>query len=322
MTFPAGWEVLSANQTMGESNVDTMDLRIVETLRHDPRSTNRGIAAEIGISEASVGVRIRRLVDDGDIQIVGYQNLAHLGYDKTIHVDCFVEPGRTEEVARALSRSQRLDVVVILCGTPQIMVVFLARDNIDALEVIYSEIESVDGIIRVESNVASTAVKTVDTATSFCAPVELDDVDRQILALLSSDGRLGNRELGRRVGIAEATARSRIQRLQLSAGLRYRLMIHHRFARHLASAYVAISTYRGTAKRVAEQIAQCHACFFSAVTIGRYNVFCHVLTASRSELYATIQSEIEVVEGVSEIGVREVLHVVKHAGQIGSALDT
>jgi Lrp/AsnC family transcriptional regulator for asnA, asnC and gidA len=305
----------------GRADLDTVDLRIVETLRHDPRSTNRAIAGQVGISEASVGVRIRRLVEDGDIQIVGYQNLAHLGYDKTIHVDCFVEPGRTEEVAKALSRSLRLDVVVILCGTPQIMVVFLARDDVDALEVIFSEIESVDGIARLETNVASTASKAINEAIPVSAPVEVDDIDRQIISLLSSDGRLGNRELGRRVGIAEATTRSRIQRLQQSAGLRYRLMIHHRFARHLASAYVAICTDRGKAKHVAEKIAQCHACFFSAVTLGRYSVFCHVLTASRSELYATIQSEIEIVDGVSEIGVREVLHVVKHAGQIGSTLD-
>lgn len=44
-------------------------------------------------------------------------------------------------------------------------------------------------------------------------PVDLDDVDRALVRLLRDDGRLANRELADRVGIAPSTCHGRVRRL-------------------------------------------------------------------------------------------------------------
>ncbi|MCK5751222.1 MAG: AsnC family transcriptional regulator, partial [Mycobacterium sp.] len=43
--------------------------------------------------------------------------------------------------------------------------------------------------------------------------VDLDDVDRALVRLLRSDGRMANRELAERVGIAPSTCHGRVRRL-------------------------------------------------------------------------------------------------------------
>ncbi|MEH3155823.1 MAG: Lrp/AsnC family transcriptional regulator [Gordonia paraffinivorans] len=44
-------------------------------------------------------------------------------------------------------------------------------------------------------------------------PVDLDDVDRELVRLLRGDGRMANRELADRVGIAPSTCHGRVRRL-------------------------------------------------------------------------------------------------------------
>ncbi|WP_234343402.1 Lrp/AsnC family transcriptional regulator [Streptomyces sp. NRRL F-5123] len=44
----------------------------------------------------------------------------------------------------------------------------------------------------------------------------LDDIDRAIISLLQSDGRLTGAEVGRRVGLSQPAAAARIQRLERS----------------------------------------------------------------------------------------------------------
>ena len=48
------------------------------------------------------------------------------------------------------------------------------------------------------------------------SPVELDAVDKQIVAILQADGRRSYAAIAKQVGVSEGTARSRVQRLMES----------------------------------------------------------------------------------------------------------
>jgi DNA-binding Lrp family transcriptional regulator len=51
------------------------------------------------------------------------------------------------------------------------------------------------------------------TASKISQPVEIDDIDRQLLTLLQQDARTTNADLAARVGIAQSTCISRVRNL-------------------------------------------------------------------------------------------------------------
>ncbi|MHB1416569.1 MAG: Lrp/AsnC family transcriptional regulator, partial [Chloroflexota bacterium] len=48
----------------------------------------------------------------------------------------------------------------------------------------------------------------------------LDQLDRQIVALLQKNGRLANQEIGRQLGVTEGTVRKRLERLLAEGWIR------------------------------------------------------------------------------------------------------
>jgi DNA-binding Lrp family transcriptional regulator len=143
----------------GRVNLDELDLKIVEILRSSPKASNRHVARLAGVSDLTAANRIRRLIQRGDINIVGRSNLNLLGFDTTAHVDVYVRAGWVGEVARNLVALPRVNVVDIVAGPPHIMVVFLAKESTDVLAVLENDIGTIDGIERLEVTVTTDTIK-------------------------------------------------------------------------------------------------------------------------------------------------------------------
>jgi DNA-binding Lrp family transcriptional regulator len=145
-----------------------------------------------------------------------------------------------------------------------------------------------------------------------------DNIDIAILALLDADGRMSTRQIGRHLKIAEATARSRIKRLQDSGALKYATLIHPRVSRKLAGAYVGIHAEPSRVREIAFKIAALEECSFAGMALGRFNIFAHFLTSDRQLLYRLMRESVETIPGVLSMSVREILAVAKHPYQTTS----
>jgi Lrp/AsnC family transcriptional regulator, regulator for asnA, asnC and gidA len=62
-------------------SLDRVDRAIIEALQENGRDSFRGIAAKIGVAEATVRSRYARLVDDDILQVTGVTNPLGLGFD-------------------------------------------------------------------------------------------------------------------------------------------------------------------------------------------------------------------------------------------------
>ena len=60
--------------------LDDVDKRLIEALQHDGRRPYTQLAQEVGLSEAAVRQRVRRLVESGVTQIVAVTNPMMLGF--------------------------------------------------------------------------------------------------------------------------------------------------------------------------------------------------------------------------------------------------
>lgn len=80
--------------------LDEIDSRIIEELRRDGRQANTEIARTLGVGEAMVRHRIRRLITKGIIQVIARVNLSRLGYDVHVVIGVVCDGGGEIDIAQ------------------------------------------------------------------------------------------------------------------------------------------------------------------------------------------------------------------------------
>ncbi|NET54248.1 MAG: Lrp/AsnC family transcriptional regulator [Merismopedia sp. SIO2A8] len=140
--------------------------------------------------------------------------------------------------------------------------------------------------------------------------VSLDAVDQQIITLLHGDGRMAFTEIAKRVGIPEATARYRVQRLLQSDMITIqawpnpdKLGIPHMIVVWIAASSEYINS-------VADSLAQMPEVRFVATTAGRYNVVADVNYGVHSELLEFF-AKLNKIQGVQSYESEVVLRLIK-----------
>jgi Lrp/AsnC family transcriptional regulator for asnA, asnC and gidA len=129
--------------------LDDVDRGIIVALQRNGRESFRRIAAELGVSEATVRARYTRLVDDAILQVTGVTNPLGLGFDSQAMV-AVRTAGPPEPVAEEIARWDEAGYVVITAGQYDVLVELVCTDRRHLLE-LTSRIRSLDGVTSTES---------------------------------------------------------------------------------------------------------------------------------------------------------------------------
>lgn len=136
------------------SRLDKLDRGIVERLSHDARISNRAIAAELGVTEGTIRMRIKRLQSEGLIQftvVTGFRmkrspNLCMLGID--------ADPAHVSELARHLSDIPEITCVVVLLGRYSLLAMGLFTNVEQLHDLIADHIRPLPGVHRVDTSIS------------------------------------------------------------------------------------------------------------------------------------------------------------------------
>ena len=82
-------------------SLDRIDQLLIEALQKNGRAPFRRIAAEVGVSEATIRARYQRLCEDNILQVTGVTNPLGLGFDAQAMVGIRTS-GPPEPVAEAI----------------------------------------------------------------------------------------------------------------------------------------------------------------------------------------------------------------------------
>lgn len=116
------------------------------------------------------------------------------------------------------------------------------------------------------------------------ASIALDDLDRAIIGLLKTDGRMSFTEVSKRLNLPEATARYRVQRLLQSKIVRIHATPN---PEHLGTPHVMIVQLfveNGKIDAVAAALVEIEEVQFVAITAGHHNIVVDVYFATHDEL--------------------------------------
>ena len=134
---------------MRPRKVDAVDKGIIEALQRNGREPFRRIAAELGVSEATIRARYGRLRDDNILQVTGVTNPMGLGFEAQAMVGIRTA-GPPERVADEIARWDEADYVVVTAGQFDILVELVCLDRRALLDV-SNRIRSLDDVVSTES---------------------------------------------------------------------------------------------------------------------------------------------------------------------------
>ena len=130
-------------------SLDDVDQRIIEALQKNGREPFRRIAADVGVSEATIRARYARLRDDNILQVTGVTNPLGLGFESQAMIGVRTS-GPPDPVADEIARWDEADYVVVTAGQFDILVEIVCGDRRDLLG-ITNRIRALDGVASTET---------------------------------------------------------------------------------------------------------------------------------------------------------------------------
>lgn len=130
---------------------------------------------------------------------------------------------------------------------------------------------------------------------------DIDDTDRQLLALLSANARMPVAKLAATLGLARTTAQARLDRLERSGVIAgYTLKLSDEVQRGLIRATVLMQITPSAQNNVLMQLRALPQVDKVHITSGRFDMACHLRSNAMSELDQTLDTFAE-IEGVNAI---------------------
>jgi Lrp/AsnC family transcriptional regulator, regulator for asnA, asnC and gidA len=129
--------------------IDAVDKSIIEALQKNGRESFRAIAAEIGVSEATVRARYARLRDDAILQVTGVTNPLGLGFEAMAMIGVRTA-GPPDLVADEIAKWDEADYVVVTAGQYDLLVELVCADRRQLLDVT-NRMRSLEGVVSTET---------------------------------------------------------------------------------------------------------------------------------------------------------------------------
>tara|TARA_R110000772_G_scaffold54227_1_gene123806 strand:+ start:90423 stop:90890 length:468 start_codon:yes stop_codon:yes gene_type:complete len=141
----------------------------------------------------------------------------------------------------------------------------------------------------------------------------LDVVDRQIVARLSEDARISNRQIATDLGVTEGTVRARVKRMEEERQIRITAVTNIDRFRNGALAYIWIEVERShQVQAVAQALSGIAELGFVGEMLGRSDLLAITMVRSNEHLAEFVHQRISGIPGVrrteSTLGVNFVKH--------------
>jgi len=286
------------------------------------RASYASLAPKVGLSQAAVRSRVRRLLDEGVVTVSARVDPRSVGFGIFSFVFITTD-GPARRAADLLAQIDESVFVVCLGGRFSAFAEIRCRDYRHLLSVL-DQIRSTEGVVDAESLSAIEYLKAGASgiaAEVFGQSVErkmaqpvpgdraLDEVDIRLIKALVANGRATFADLAPTVGLSQAGVRARVQRL-----LDDQTVVIHATARArvlgLDSFSALLISVRGEAQRVAEQLCAMPEFTIVAATTGRCGLVGEVWCRDRQHLLDILDT-VRAIEGVAEVETAVYLDIVK-----------
>lgn len=143
------------------------------------------------------------------------------------------------------------------------------------------------------------------------APAAVDALDAKIIRLLQKDGRLPNTEIARRLGVAEATVRNRIERLLHDRVIQVGAWADPLKIGYQTYAMIEIQVKPPYIVKVAERLAQMPEFYFVGICTGAFDIYAGAVVRSVYDMYELTTRRLAHVPGIVRTSTSSIIRLVK-----------
>jgi DNA-binding Lrp family transcriptional regulator len=303
--------------------LDDLDRAVIARLREDGRASNRSLAEALGVNEATIGSRLRRLEDEHVVRVVAVTDMEALGHEFLAIGKVRVAGRPVREVGAELAEMPENIAVVLTMGQYDLFLSILARDRHHLSELLTDTLPGVKGVESLRCELALEVLQfktewgvlgTEDRPEEPRGPSDaVDELDLQIIDLLQHDARSSNRRIAAQLGVSEGTVRARIRRMEDEKVIRITGIAHPAAFGMGISAYVGFDIDGGRTHRVAQRLLQLEQVSMVMTSLGDYDLLAVVVAPSREALVDFVLDELGAIPGVRRTETTESLGVLKHS---------
>ncbi len=139
--------------------LDAEDQAIIALLRQDGRLPYRSIARELGLTEATVRARVRRLEESNTMRVVAVTDIEAAGFGMLLAIGVQVENRSPEDVARELATIPEVFSVNVVVGAHDIEILVVAQDQADLDQLVNGRLALLSGVRRLTPALALDVLK-------------------------------------------------------------------------------------------------------------------------------------------------------------------
>ena len=139
---------------MKEVYLDELDRRIVAELGQDARVSNRQIASDLGVGEATIRTRLKRLQSENLMQFTALTDFRMVGSPTLVLFGIHSDPARVSKLATELCELSAINCVMVLLGRFNLLATGLFTSMAEVDEVKRHRIAVLKGVRRIETIVS------------------------------------------------------------------------------------------------------------------------------------------------------------------------
>ena len=318
-----------------DNQTDERDGLIVDMLRADPTVLNTRIGEAIGVSNATVGARIRKLKDIGVVRVVASTDIRAAGFEALAIGSVEVAPGMPDAchtVATELARVPQIITIGTQLHQEQIMFHMIGRDTSEIERLLSTTAASIEAIKAAHVRIVLSNYKhslnsgpIVEVKPDFdrrlreLTNTRLSELyaerELSVLAMLHGDGRMSLREVARRLDYPESQVRTIFRKLENSPGvLNYQTIVNPRALGHRHVHQVYVKANFCLLPGIVKQLQNMPEVIGLATLSGPMNLALSTTVPSRAGLQALVTERIPAIDGVEEIEVVDMLRGYKFDG--------
>lgn len=147
---------------------------------------------------------------------------------------------------------------------------------------------------------------------------QLDELDKAIIKALQLDGRRPFAQIGRELGVAEATVRQRADRL-IARGVVQVVGVTDPLAMGFGqTAFIGLRVEVGRVEDVAERVAALDEVTYVVLTAGRYDIVCEVVCEDNEHPLRVLAGSLADIDGIRSTETMVELRFVKESHRWGT----
>ena len=144
------------------------------------------------------------------------------------------------------------------------------------------------------------------------ADVQVDDLDLQLIDLLSRDARVSNRKVASELGVTEGTVRGRIKRLQQDGLIAFTAITSFGMVHKSRLAFISVQAEVERVREVAQAISDLPMINAVMITMGQFNLLAMCLFDELDQLVETASDRILDIAGVHHVETSIAVKTIKY----------